>query len=105
MQPDISIICDKTKLDSRGCKGSPDLIIEIVSPASASMDYIKKLWLYERYKVKEYWIVDPMDRIVMVYRLNESGEYDKPAIYIEGSIRVNIFDFAIDFRDIFGDMD
>ncbi|WP_342455525.1 Uma2 family endonuclease [Caloramator sp. Dgby_cultured_2] len=69
VQPDLSIICDKSKLDERGCKGAPDMIIEIVSPSTASIDYIKKLNLYEKFKVKEYWIVNPIEKIVIVFCL------------------------------------
>lgn len=93
VQPDIAIICDREKLDDKGCKGSPDLIMEVVSPSSVSMDYIKKLNLYEKYSVKEYWIIHPVDKIIMVYCLMESGKYSRPLIYtINETIKIGIFD-------------
>lgn len=103
IQPDILVVCDESKLDDRGCRGAPDLIIEIVSPSSASLDYIKKLELYERYKVKEYWIVQPVDKIVMVYKIDPSGKYGRPEIYSqEDKIKVGIFDnLTIDLGMVF----
>jgi Uma2 family endonuclease len=53
VQPDIVVVCDPSKLDEKGCKGSPDLIMEILSPSTASKDYITKLNLYEKNKVSE----------------------------------------------------
>ena len=83
VQPDMVVICDSSKLDEKGCKGAPDLIIEIVSPSSASMDNIKKMELYEKNGVKEYWIVHPIYKIVTIYKITESGLYGKPEIYSE----------------------
>jgi Uma2 family endonuclease len=68
VQPDISVICNKEKLDDKGCRGAPDLIMEILSPSTASRDLQIKKDLYERHGVKEYWIVHPGDKIVIVYR-------------------------------------
>lgn len=103
VQPDITVICDKSKLDDRGCKGSPDLIMEIVSPSTAFMDYIKKLSLYEKKQVKEYWIVHPIDEIVMVYKLNENKKYGRPEIYSkEDNVKVGIFeDLIICLKKVF----
>ena len=75
VQPDISVICDKNKIDERGCKGPPDWIIEIISPSTASRDHIQKRRLYEKHGVKEYWIVDPSYRMVHVYRMDKEGSY------------------------------
>lgn len=104
IQPDISIICNKEKLDETGCKGSPDLVMEIVSPSSISMDYIKKLNLYEKYSVREYWIIHPIDKIIMVYTLIENGKYARPAVYpMEEVIKVGIFeDLSISLAEVFG---
>ncbi len=96
VQPDISIICDKSKIDGQGCIGPPDMIIEIVSPSNASMDYKIKFKLYEEHGVKEYWIVDPIDKIVHVYELNRKKEYGKPKVYsAEDSANIGIFDDLI----------
>lgn len=67
VEPDISVICDKSKLDERGCNGAPDWIIEIVSPSTQQMDYGIKLFKYRTAGVREYWIVNPLKRTVIVY--------------------------------------
>ena len=103
VQPDVSIICDYSKLDEKGCMGTPDMIIEIVSPSNASMDYITKFKLYERFGVKEYWIIDPTDKIVQVYELTGNNEYSKPRVYSDkDTARVGIFEgFEIDLNMVF----
>lgn len=73
VEPDISVICDKTKLTDRGCVGSPDFIIEIVSPSSRKMDYSRKNALYSDANVREYWIVDPERKTTTVYRYEEDA--------------------------------
>ncbi|MFG6349449.1 MAG: Uma2 family endonuclease, partial [Lachnospiraceae bacterium] len=66
VQPDIMVVCDKNKLDTKRCNGAPDFIIEIVSPGNPSDDYIRKLYYYKNYGVREYWIVDPERKTVTV---------------------------------------
>jgi Uma2 family endonuclease len=85
VQPDISVICDKAKLDERGCRGAPDWIIEVLSPATAGHDQIIKRALYERVGVREFWLVHPTDRVVSIYLL-ENGTYGKPIVQeLEGT--------------------
>ena len=67
LEPDISVICDQSKLDEKGCHGAPDWIIEIVSPSSKPRDYMTKLFKYRTSGVREYWIVDPDKQMTMVY--------------------------------------
>ncbi|MCI8365755.1 MAG: Uma2 family endonuclease [Eubacterium sp.] len=67
VEPDISVICDISKLDEKGCHGAPDWIIEIVSPSSKPRDYMTKLFKYRAADVREYWIVDPEKQRTMVY--------------------------------------
>ncbi|MDE7478637.1 MAG: Uma2 family endonuclease [Lachnospiraceae bacterium] len=67
VEPDISVICDLSKLDDKGCHGAPDWVIEIVSPSSKPRDYMTKLFKYRTAGVREYWIVDPMKQRVTVY--------------------------------------
>lgn len=68
VEPDISVICDSSKLTDKGCNGAPDWIVEIVSPGSRQMDYFTKLFKYQTAGLREYWIVDPEKDSVMVYR-------------------------------------
>ena len=78
VEPDISVICDRDKLDEKGCHGAPDWVIEIVSPSSKHMDHVRKLALYQEAGVREYWIVDSVQERIMVYDL-KSGE--EPKLY------------------------
>jgi Uma2 family endonuclease len=80
VQPDIVVICDTSKVDEKGCHGAPDFIIEILSPSTAYKDYVIKLNLYEKNGVKEYWIIDPTNRIINMYLLDNSGKYERPLI-------------------------
>ncbi len=73
VEPDISVICDLSKLDDKGCNGAPDWIIEIVSQNSKSTDYFTKLFKYRTAGVREYWIVDPMKELVMVYKFEKEA--------------------------------
>lgn len=67
VEPDLSVICDLSKLDDKGCHGAPDWVIEIVSAGSRSRDYMTKLFKYRTAGVREYWIVDPDKQMIMVY--------------------------------------
>jgi len=75
VQPDLLVVCDKTKLDGKGCNGAPDLIIEILSPSTAAKDFKLKFELYERYGVKEYWMVHPAEQTLLVYKQDDKGKY------------------------------
>ena len=81
VQPDIAVVCDQCKLSSAGCVGAPDMVVEILSPATARIDQKEKFFLYERRGVKEYWIVNLTDQIVYVYRLGDDNRYGRPDIY------------------------
>ncbi len=80
VQPDISVICDPSKIIEKGCLGAPDLIVEILSPSTSKKDLNEKFHLYERSEVKEYWIVDPGNKFIEVFHLQtkgkETGKYD-----------------------------
>lgn len=69
--PDIFVTCNPENFDKQKYNGAPDWIIEIVSPSNSSHDYINKLYLYKESGVREYWIVDPMEEKVIVYRFSE----------------------------------
>jgi Uma2 family endonuclease len=104
VQPDVVVVCDISKLDDRGCKGSPDLIVEVLSPTTAKKDRNEKFKLYERVGVKEYWIVDPMHVTIEVFSLVD-GKYGHAEIYSkEDELKVGIFDdLTIDIEAVFKD--
>jgi len=104
VQPDIVVVCDKRKIDERGCKGAPDICIEILSPSTAYKDMGKKLELYQRHGVKEYWIVNPETQSVMVY-LYDNGMFAKPASYNCSEIFVStaVAGLSLVLRDVFKD--
>lgn len=100
VEPDLSVICDKNKLSDRGCKGAPDWIIEIVSPSSTRTDYIIKLFKYRTAGVHEYWIVNPIKKIVQTYSF---GEEENSCLYsFTDEIPVLIFPgFTITISDYY----
>ena len=85
VQPDLCIICDENKLDDKGCNGAPDLIVEILSPNNSKHDVDTKFNLYQESGVKEYWIVEPEERFVLVYTL-QNEEYIGLKPFSEGQI-------------------
>lgn len=103
VQPDISVICDKEKLDERGCIGAPDLIIEILSPGNSKKEMSEKFDVYQESGVREYWLVHPSDQFVLIYNLNEEGVFVGSRTYTsEDIIHSNIFpELAIDLNKIF----
>ncbi len=105
VQPDILVVCDTAKLDDRGCNGAPDLIIEILSPATASRDLKEKFDLYQRFGVKEYWIVQPVDKTLMFFTLQENGCYCVPGRYA-GNDKVAVpllGELCIDLQEVFAE--
>lgn len=102
VQPDLVVVCDSQKLDEKGCIGAPDLIVEVLSPSTASHDYIRKMNLYEKHGVKEYWIVHPTEQLVMVYVLG-NGQYGKPFVYDrESKIQTKVIpEMEIILEDVF----
>ena len=97
LEPDIVVVCDLDKLDEKGCHGAPDWVIEIVSPSSKKRDYLKKTAIYMEQGVREYWIVDPMREVTVVYKSEEEGF---PVIHKFGEpIKVGIYeDFEITIK-------
>ena len=98
VEPDISVICDTSKLNDRGCIGAPDWIIEIVSPSSKYMDYFTKLMKYRNAGVREYWIVDPLKNLIITYNLE--SETVEQYNFLD-KVKVSIYtDLEIDFSKI-----
>jgi len=103
VEPDITIVCDISKLDERGCKGAPDMIIEVLSPSTGKNDRFIKFNKYEKAGVKVYWVVEPDQKLVSVFALQSNGRYGRPEMYTdEDTIKVSIFpDLEIDLRTVF----
>ena len=98
VEPDIAVICDTGKLNDRGCSGAPDWIIEIVSPASRKMDSFTKLFKYRTAGVREYWIVDPVKNLILIYNFDTS---DSEQYTFTDTIKAGIYeDLYIDFSRI-----
>lgn len=98
VEPDISVICDPSKLTDRGCMGAPDWIIEVVSQSSQRMDYYTKLFKYRTAGVREYWIVDPAKNRIVVYNFEseDTAEYSF-SDSVQAGIYENLF---VDFSDL-----
>jgi Uma2 family endonuclease len=74
VEPDIVVVCDKSKIDHRGCNGAPDLVVEILSPSTAHYDQVVKFRLYQKAGVREYWILDGGSRVLYAHILS-NGNY------------------------------
>jgi Uma2 family endonuclease len=105
VQPDIVVICDPDKIDKRGCNGAPDIVIEITSPSTGKNDLTIKFDLYQRHGVKEYWIVLPEEKTVMIFKLQDTGKYDQPTNF-GGTDTFNVSllgDHLIDLAEVFAE--
>jgi len=93
-EPDITVVCDRSKLTDQGCEGAPDLVVEILSPSTARFDKFTKFNEYLRAGVREYWIVDPDTKTVNVFGLKE-GEYMAKAYGEADTIQVHVLDGCV----------
>lgn len=93
VEPDIMIVCDPTKINKKNIQGAPNMIIEIVLPNNPAHDKLVKLNLYQKFGVKEYWIVSLEDQIISVFLLNDENIYTIPkAYYLDEKVKVNVLD-------------
>lgn len=100
--PDLSIICDKAGFTEQRYIGTPDVIVEIVSPSNQSHDLIFKTNIYQKFRVKEYWIINPILNNVMLYSLGEDNHYQLIANDNLGMVKSKIIGgFEIDVKSLF----
>jgi len=101
VQPDLCVVCDFEKIDSKGCVGAPDLVVEILSPGNSKKEMKSKFALYQEEGVREYWVVDPERELVFVY-VADNKKF-KPTIPIaDDYVYSTIFpDFKIHTSDLF----
>ena len=102
VEPDISVVCDPGKIDKHGCKGAPDMVVEILSPSTQRHDRFTKFSLYQRAGVREYWIVDPDSGVAQSFVL-EDGRYSVKEFGAAGDkMKVNVLeDCVIDLLEVF----
>lgn len=84
VQPDIVVVCDEKKRGYEGCRGAPDFVVEILSPSNTVIEMRHKLDLYREAGVREYWLADPENNELAVYRLEEGTSV--PVIYEASAI-------------------
>nr|WP_315138330.1 Uma2 family endonuclease [uncultured Capnocytophaga sp.] len=90
VQPDLCVVCDRTKIDSRGCIGAPDLVIEIISPGNSKKELKQKFKLYEEAGVREYWVIHPSEEYVIVNVL-ENNHYKTLSPIVDDEVHSVIF--------------
>jgi Uma2 family endonuclease len=84
VQPDLVVVCDPEKLGKEGCRGAPDLVIEILSPSNTAIEMHRKLNLYRDAGVPEYWVIDPEEKIIEVYL--PDGEHYRQCMLRAGDV-------------------
>ena len=104
VQPDLSVICDASKLDEKGCLGAPDLIIEILSPSNNRVELQNKYELYEEFGVREYWVIHPVECTLLVYTLID-GRYQSSKLFTTGDKIQSTFlpGFVLDLEEVFSE--
>ena len=103
VQPDLVVVCDQTKLNGKHCVGAPDLVVEIVSPSTARNDTVIKFELYKEAKVREYWIVEPLNRLLSVHLLH-GNEYKTTYFSDTDEVDVNVIEgCTIELADVFAE--
>jgi len=103
LEPDIVVVCDRSKLDGEICNGAPDMVVEVLSPSSVRKQEVIKLKKYQAAGVPEYWIVDPINNVVRVYIL-ENGRYNFPVSYFSmDRIKISVLENCeVNLQTVFG---
>jgi len=108
VQPDLVVVCDPKKRSNEGCRGAPDLVVEILSPSNTAIEMERKLNLYREALVREYWVVDPKNKHIRIYRLRNSDlrneEYLLQTCRIDDVIRTDVLPgLEIPVADVFAE--
>ena len=104
VQPDICVICDLSKVDSKGCTGPPDIVVEIISPGNKQKELRNKYDVYEESGVAEYWIISQQDETFLKYILVE-GHYQASKLMTTGDVITSAIlpGFELPLDTVFGD--
>ena len=106
LQPDICVVCDRSKLDDRGCIGAPDIVVEVLSPSNNKKELKNKYEIYEEAGVKEYWIVWPYEQTMIVYTLTDGKFVSSPVISGGDILTSSVLPgFSLNISELFRDND
>jgi Uma2 family endonuclease len=106
VQPDVTVVCDRSKITTQGCIGSPDLVVEVVSKSSVKHDLHEKFQVYEQAGIREYWIIHPTDKSLIIFVLNQAGKYQpsKPLTRGDIAFSTTLPGFQMDLNELFSDV-
>jgi len=105
LQPDICVICDESKLDDRGCIGAPDIVVEILSPSNNKKELKYKYEIYEEAGVKEYWVVFPPEKTIMIYTLTSGKYIASRFMFAEDTVASSVLPgFSLDLNRLFASL-
>ncbi|MHA7129828.1 Uma2 family endonuclease [Algoriphagus namhaensis] len=106
VQPDVCVVCDRSKLDDAGCIGAPDLVVEVLSRWDSKKDLQNKYAVYEESQVQEYWVIHPDEETLLIYTLTD-GKYLPSRLFTRGDVVKSacIEGFVLDLADFFKDLD
>ncbi len=106
LQPDLCVVCDRSKLNDRGCLGAPDLVIEILSPGNNKKELLHKYKVYEEFGVKEYWVISQSDQNILIYTLSSDGKYVPSKIFtLSEEVGSSVLPgFVLKLDDVFEDL-
>jgi Uma2 family endonuclease len=104
VQPDVMVICDKTKIKKEGCVGAPDVVFEVLSPTTASRDMITKYSLYEKHGVREYWVIDPEEKTLVRFSLQD-GQYQRSQLQRGRMESLAMPGFTLEAQELFASLD
>jgi len=103
VQPDISVICDREKRGPEGCRGAPDMVVEILSPSNTAIGMEEKFHLYRDAGVREYWLIDPKNRTLKTHFF-VGGKPDMQIYAATDKAEVGIFPgFSVDLAPVFAE--
>ncbi|MCL2193415.1 MAG: Uma2 family endonuclease [Treponema sp.] len=105
VQPDIMVVCDKSKIGDEGIRGAPDLVMEIVSPSNTFFEMAEKHDLYEAAGVREYWVVNPKKNTVTVYCLQADVFFSGKIYKAADTVPVGVLPgFSIGLERVFAEV-
>ncbi len=101
--PDLFVVCDLNKMKDGGCFGAPDLVVEVLSPGNTKKEMKQKYEVYEENGVKEYWVVHPIDKNIVIHSLQENGKFQASKYFTDEDILESTLfpDFTVDLSKVF----